>query len=104
MSWSITDPALRDGELTAAAAKAAIAADESLPQPIKDYIAAGIDGLVAFFGANPTAIRVRVSGGGHVCHGNDNLGVTDASLRVEPAAAHVGKTELGGDQRAPATA
>lgn len=76
MSWSInglTGPAPH--------AKEALASDANVPQSIKDYVFAGIDGLVAYHGDEN--VPVRINGSGHVCTGVGSYDVTTATIEVK---------------------
>lgn len=75
MSWSFNGT-FRNVEH----AKKKIAADAYLPQAIKDYITAGLEGLQA---TDPERVIV-IEGHGHVCTGRADYETTSASLSVKP--------------------
>lgn len=75
MSWTIF-PEIKSQPITAA--KEALAAQTYVPQPIKDYLVAGIDGLEKVHGAD---VLVTVTGNGHLCTGED-YDVTSATVEV----------------------
>lgn len=77
MSWSIwgvTDQPAR-------VARERIEADNNLPQSVKDYVLAGIDGIVATTGDE--MVPVTASGHGHICMGPGSFAVTTASILVK---------------------
>lgn len=78
MSWSIT-PEVKN--VKAADAMALIDGIHA-PQSVKDYIDAGIDGLVACHGED---VLVTVTGYGHVCEGPGSYDVTTATITVRRA-------------------
>lgn len=82
MSWSINSNNF-DG-VPASEARQAIDADPNLPDCVKSYIVAGIDGLVNYLAQGPD-ILVKISGYGHLCMGPDSYNVTTATISVGPA-------------------
>lgn len=82
MSWSI-NPNNFSG-VPASEAKQAIEADPYLPDCVKSYIAAGIDGLVNDLAQGPD-VPVNISGHGHLCMGPGSYNVTTATISVSPA-------------------
>lgn len=76
MSWSISPPIKA---MPAAEAKHTIDA-MYLPDCIKSYITAGIDGLIAHHGEDVT---VTVDGHGHLCESKESYDVTTATLTVQ---------------------
>lgn len=74
MSWSIHEIKGK----TVAEAKDLLAAANA-PQPIKDYIAPGIDALLRY----GDGVLVDVTAYGHVCDGPDSYDVTSATIEVK---------------------
>lgn len=81
MSWNLQYDQLKSSE--PAAAKEFVTSLTNVPQPIKDYVFGGIDGLVGLYGKD---VRVFVTGYGHLCSGKD-YDVTSATIEVKKAAA-----------------
>jgi hypothetical protein len=79
MSWTIN---FRD--LPEQVARKAIIDDTATPQTIKDYLCAGIDGLVELYGND---VRVSASSHGHLCYGQGSYGETSASIILRRAGA-----------------
>jgi hypothetical protein len=79
MSWTLTGTA----NVPAPEARELIAGNTQLPQPIKDYIITGIDGLVKYH--DDENLPVTISGYGHVCDGQ-NYDVTSATIEVKRGA------------------
>jgi hypothetical protein len=82
MSWAISSSRF-DG-IPASEARQAIEADPSLPDCVKSYIAAGIDGLVDYLAQRPD-VPVKISSHGHLCMGPGRYNVTTATITVSPA-------------------
>lgn len=80
MSWNLGTPEIKSQ--TVAEAKRLLGSNSSTPQAIKDYVAAGIDGLVIRHGES---VLVTVTGYGHLCDGPNSLDVTTATLEVRKA-------------------
>lgn len=49
------------------------------PQYVRDYIAAGINGLVIIYGAD---VSITVNAYGHLCEGKGSSEVTNATIEV----------------------
>lgn len=79
MSWSLSTPEIRAATVADARSKIE---QNAAPQPIKDYVLAGIDGLVARFGEG---VLVTISGHGHLCDGPSSYEVTSATIDVRKA-------------------
>lgn len=81
MSWNLTYPEIKSQP--AVEAKRLLATNTA-PQSIKDYVAAGIDGLAARYGED---VRVTVTGYGHLCDvpNKDSYDVTSATVEVRKA-------------------
>ena len=77
MSWSLTIPA----NLPAPVARAKVEEAPNVPQPVKDYVIAGIEGLVDYKGDENTP--VTITGYGHICE-NKSYEVTTCTLEVKP--------------------
>lgn len=76
MSWNLGYPEIK----AAPAAKAKeLLAENSAPQTVKDYVNAGIDGLVTVHGED---VLVTVTGHGHLCDGPASYDVTTATIEV----------------------
>ncbi len=75
MSWSVA-PEVKSKPV--AEAKEMLGNQPYIPQTIRDYMLAGIDGLVSVHGDD---VLVSVTGHGHLCTGKD-YDVTSASLEV----------------------
>jgi len=75
MTWSLENP--KSKKQSVGKAKELLA-QQTAPQSIKDYVTAGIDGLVAKHGGK---VLVSVNGHGKLCDGNNFM--TDASLEVK---------------------
>lgn len=80
MSWNITG---RIVDQPAPTAREMLDATTDVPQPIKDYMAAGIIGLVALHGDD---VRVTITGYGHLCDG-ESYEITSATLEVRKSQA-----------------
>lgn len=76
MSWSI-HPEIKN--VPAAVAHKMVEDNKQIPQTIRDYIGAGINGLCIKHG---TDAKVTVTGHGHLCDGEHSYEVTTASLEV----------------------
>lgn len=76
MSWSIY-PDIR--AVPASEARAALE-KQNIPQPIKDYLNAGIDGLVEYY--KDEDVLVSVTGAGHLCEGAGSSPDTSATCDV----------------------
>jgi hypothetical protein len=76
MSWNLGNPEIK--REPAETAKALLAQNVGLPPQIRDYVTAGIDGLVAKFGPET---HVTVSGHGHLTD-KDTYEVTSATIDV----------------------
>jgi hypothetical protein len=79
MSWSLDNLGINGRD--AAEAKRVIAADTSIPETIKDYVTAGIDGLMARYGDD---VKITAAGYGHLCDvpNKDTYDVTSATIKV----------------------
>lgn len=75
MSWAIV-PEIKSKPV--AEAKETLNKQTYVPQPIKDYLIAGVDGLVTVHGAD---VLVTITGHGHLCTGTD-YDVTSATVEV----------------------
>lgn len=82
MSWNLGYPEIKD--VSVSVAKELLEGNIATPQSIKDYVVAGLDGLVAKFGDD---VRVTVTGHGHLCDvtNKDSYEVTSASVDVRRA-------------------
>ena len=76
MSWSIY-PKIKN--VPASEAHKMVEENKHTPQPIRDYIAAGINGLAIKYGMD---VKVSVTGHGHLCDGEGSYEVTTATLQV----------------------
>jgi hypothetical protein len=76
MSWSLAVPEIKN--VTAKEAHDLVEKNTA-PQWIRDYVAAGINGLVMKFGRD---VKVTVTGHGHLCDGPSNYEVTTATIEV----------------------
>jgi hypothetical protein len=76
MSWNLSYPAIVNEP---AARAREMLAQNTAPEPIKAYVAAGIDGLVSRYGDD---VRVIISGHGHLCDGPSSYDVTSATIDV----------------------
>jgi hypothetical protein len=76
MSWSI-HPEVKGVRVPDA--KGMVDGMTNVPQTIKDYIMAGLDGLGAIHGED---VLVTVTGHGHLCTGKD-YEVTSATIEVK---------------------
>ena len=79
MSWSFAVPEIKN-----VSAKEAhdLVEQNPAPQYIRDYVAAGINGLVMVHG---DAVRVTVTGHGHLCDGPSSYDLTTATIEVRKA-------------------
>ena len=76
MSCNLGVPMIK--KIRASVAKELLATNAA-PQSIKDYVAAGIDGLVARYGED---VEVTVTGSGHLCDGPSSYDITSATIGV----------------------
>lgn len=76
MTWNLGHPEIKN--MPAKEAHGAVE-KSGAPQYIRDYAAAGINGLVMIHGKD---VKVNVTGHGHLCEGVGSFEVTDATVRV----------------------
>lgn len=76
MSWSIY-PEIKN--VPAKDAHKMVEENKNAPQTIRDYIAAGINGLAIKYGMD---VKVTVTGHGHLCDGEHSYEITTATLEI----------------------
>ena len=79
MSWTLTSDELKN--VSAKEAHDAVEKNGA-PQHIRDYVAAGINGLVMVHGPD---VRITVTGHGHLCDGPSSYDMTTATIEVRKA-------------------
>lgn len=79
MSWNFISDELKNVSANVAHA---LVEKNSAPQYIRDYVAAGINGLVMVHGPD---VNVTITGHGHLCDGPRSYEVTTATIEVRKA-------------------